>query len=386
MSLALVITPLANALTNSAALPDTMASVGDSLSDRPIDAENWTTGTLASVNSIHTRLEAVTGTDIATIKAAKGGADSSALVSQMTAAVGSNADLITVLMGGNDICADTTAGMTSVATFQARYSQALKIADDAGRKVIAVSVPSLTKLWTLGKDSATARIVWNSANICQSALANPLSNTASDVARRALVEERNKAYNTAIATECAQFAGCAYDNGAVYNTNFELADMSRDYFHPNATGQAKLAAAVWPTVERLYSESSPMPAPSPTPTPTPTPTTPTPTTPAAPAPTVPAPATPQPSTPPTTTITKTVKLIAPLRTYRAYIGVNKVEFLVAGKTYTGTIKYIGNGQYSVTVNTSNYSIPSGTFNVKVRAYDKSGTLIYQGTVWLNSKS
>jgi len=380
VSLALVVTPLANALTTTE-YPKVMASVGDSLSDRPIDAENWTTGTLPNVNSIHTRLEAASGTDVLTVKKARGGADSSALVSQMTAAVAANADLITVLMGGNDVCANRTSEMTPVATFQARYGEALKIANDAGSKVVAVSIPSLNELWAVGKESAGARLVWDTANICLTALDDPRSTDTDDVTRRALVKERNEAYNAAIAIECAKYTSCAYDNGAVYNTKLELSDLSGDYFHPNAKGQAKLAAAVWPTVERLYSGAPSTPTPT-TPT-TPEPTEPEPTTPTTPTPTTPAPTNPKPSTPETGNTTKTVRIVAPIR---ANIGVSKVEIVVGSKTYTGNVQYLGGGEYSVTVNTGSQSIPSGKFKVYVRAYNNDGTLLYKGTVSLRVKS
>lgn len=381
VALALIVTPFASALSGDTSYPKTMASVGDSLSDRSNDAENWTTGSLTSVNSIHMRLESASGTDIVAIKKAKGGADSSALVSQMNAAVAAKADFVTVLMGGNDICAPTTAGMTPVETFQSRYGQALKIANDAGVKVVAVSVPNLNHLLALGKQSTSARLVWNAANICQSALANPLSNDAADVARRALVQQYNEAYNAAIATECAKYAGCAYDNGALYNLKFELSDLYIDYFHPNAKGQAKLAAAVWPTVEQLYAGADTEPTPTTPTTPAPSdpePTTPEPTTPEPSTPTTPAPSTPKPTTPASGTVTKTFKLNGTMGA--ALSKVSKVQFVVKGKTYSGSIKSIGNGEYSVTVNTRGQSIPSGTNDVTIRAYSKYGSVIYQRTV------
>jgi hypothetical protein len=44
-----------------------------------------------------------------------------------------------------------------------------------------------------------------------------------------------------------EFAGrCRFDNLAVYNYPFAAGDVTtRDYFHPNVTGQAKLATTTW---------------------------------------------------------------------------------------------------------------------------------------------
>ncbi len=232
-------------------LPDVMGSVGDSLSDRPVEAESWTTGTLPTVNSIFSRLQAARGTDIVTAKEAVGGSTSESLSKQMTRAIEADADLITVLMGANDACAPTLEGMTSVETFRSRYSDALSLAQAADRKVVAASVPNLYTLWEAGKDNTKAQKAW-SRNSCQNMLGNPTSTSQADEDRRQGVKQRIEDYNAAIKAECALRSGCSYDGGAVYAFDIEISDLQSDYFHPNESGQAKLATAVWPAVVALY--------------------------------------------------------------------------------------------------------------------------------------
>ena len=78
--------------------------------------------------------------------------------------------------------------------------------------------------------------------ICQSLLARPLSTAQADVDRRDRVKQRVADYNTRIASVCAQYAMCRFDNNAVYEYPFALSQVSTwDYFHPNTSGQAVLA-------------------------------------------------------------------------------------------------------------------------------------------------
>ncbi len=73
-------------------------------------------------------------------------------------------------------------------------------------------------------------------------LANPTSTAASDAGRRAGVLAREEAFNTALATVCAEFAQCRFDGGAVFGTSSTASDVStRDYLHPWLAGQRKLA-------------------------------------------------------------------------------------------------------------------------------------------------
>ena len=79
--------------------------------------------------------------------------------------------------------------------------------------------------------------------VCQSLLANPLSTSSADTARRLRVRQRAIDDNAAIAATCAKFIHCRFDGGAAFTLRFTPSDVStRDYFHPSVAGQAKAAS------------------------------------------------------------------------------------------------------------------------------------------------
>ena len=76
--------------------------------------------------------------------------------------------------------------------------------------------------------------------------ANPTSTKSADVDRRARDLQRERDFNSAMATACAAYANCRWDNQAIFGVTFSTADLTtRDYFHPSISGQAKLAATTW---------------------------------------------------------------------------------------------------------------------------------------------
>lgn len=236
------------------ALPSSMAAVGDSitrafdvsgscfLSDCP--AYSWSTGTATSVDSQYQRLLAanrkITGhayNDAVT------GAKMSALDGQLGQAAGQGAQYVTVLMGANDVCTSSASTMTSTATFQAELEQALTdfTAADPTAKVFVSSIPNVYQLWSLLHTDSRAQATWSTFGICQSMLSS--SNT--ETQRQAVVTQET-ADNDVLASVCAQFAQCKWDNLATYNTAFTTTDVSTvDYFHPSVAGQAKLAGVSW---------------------------------------------------------------------------------------------------------------------------------------------
>ena len=241
----------------AAPLPDSMAAVGDSISqaastggtlgaDYPANA--WSTGTNTTVNSHYQRLLAlgapITGQNH---NRSVSGAKVLDLDAQMASVVSLAPDYVTVLIGGNDLCTDTVAQMTSVADFRDRFAAAMSTlaAGSPGTAVYVVSIPNVYQLWSLFKGDWWARFIWSTADICQSLLANPTSTQAADVQRRETVRQRNIAFNTQLAEVCASFDRCHFDGNAVFNTTFTRSDVSGDFFHPSISGQAKLAAVTW---------------------------------------------------------------------------------------------------------------------------------------------
>jgi lysophospholipase L1-like esterase len=238
-------------------LPGSMAAVGDSISQAASSAgslgtdapqNSWSTGTSSSVNSHFLRLQAA-GAQIAgqAFNRSVSGARMAELNGQMQTVVPLAPGYLTVLMGGNDLCTDTVAQMTDPAVFRDQFAAAMATltAGSPNTWVYVVSIPDVYQLWNLFKGSFWARLIWASAGICQSLLANPTSTQQTDVARRAAVRQRNIAYNTALAEVCAAYARCRFDGNAVFNTPFTSGDVSGDYFHPSVAGQAKLSAVSW---------------------------------------------------------------------------------------------------------------------------------------------
>jgi PKD repeat protein len=259
-SLALVaIAAAPAAAATSAPIPSSMAAVGDSITQAAstggslgADApqNSWSTGTSSTVNSHLLRLRAAHNPSLVAHNLSVSGAKVADLNGQMLNVVALDPDpgYLTVLIGGNDLCTDTVAQMTSVADFRARFATAMQTitTQSPGTYVYVVSIPDVYQLWNLFKNNFWARLVWASASICQSLLANPTSTQTADVQRRADVRQRNIDYNIQLAEVCAQYASrCHFDNNAVFDTKFTSSDVSGDYFHPSVAGQAKLARVSW---------------------------------------------------------------------------------------------------------------------------------------------
>jgi lysophospholipase L1-like esterase len=255
-ALTLVGTAFVAGANASAPSAGSLAALGDSIT-RGFDtcslpytdcpANSWSTGTNGAVNSWYLRLRAQSPS-IAVNNDAKTGAKMADLAGQASTAVSQGADLVTVMMGANDVCTSTVGSMTLASTLGAQLSQALQTltTGSATRQIYVTSIPNVYHLWEIFHLNLGANLVWGLGKICQSLLANPRSTSAADQARRAQVQAQTIADNGAIQAACAAFAQCHFDNGAAYNVVFTTADITtRDYFHPSVSGQAKAAAATW---------------------------------------------------------------------------------------------------------------------------------------------
>jgi len=244
----------ANAAT-TVPLPNSMASTGDSitraydstsngcfLSDCP--QYSWSTGTDATVKSQYQRILAANSAISGHVyNDAKTGAQMVALDGQLTTAASQAVQYATVLMGANDVCTSSIATMTPTATFQSEFQTALTdfFNADPTAHVFVSSIPNIYQLWSLEHTNSTATFEWQSFKICQSMLAS--SNTE---AQRQTVVAQEQADNNALASVCAQFANCKWDNLATYNYSFKTSDVSTiDYFHPSISGHNSLAGITW---------------------------------------------------------------------------------------------------------------------------------------------
>ena len=256
--LLLLATVLGLTLTTSAqaAYPSSIASTGDSITRAFNDcwfpyvdcpAASWSTGT-----SSYSHYRRILGVNPAisgrSYNHAATGADMADLAAQVQGAIGRGAQYVTILMGANDVCASSEAGMTPVDVFREQFAAAMASlsAGLPSARVFVSSIPDIYQLFSLYRYDLTANSVWAVAGICQSMLAYPFSNLPGDVARRARVRQRNIDYNTVLAEVCAWYTRCRFDANAVFNTAFVRSDVTtRDYFHPSVSGQAKLATVTW---------------------------------------------------------------------------------------------------------------------------------------------
>ena len=236
------------------AFPDSMAAIGDSIT-RATDAccfygdhpdQSWSTGfnPLGPVVSHYERVLAANPSIGANaFNDARAGAKMDEANGQATLAVSQGAEYVTILMGANDVCTSSRSTMTPVAEFRAQFQAAMETLTSGlpGSHVFVASIPNVRRLWRILHDDPVARLVWRTAQICQSMLA--ASNTAAD---RQAVYDREVAFNQALGEVCAAYANCRFDDGAVFGYRFARDQVSTlDYFHPDLDGQAALARITW---------------------------------------------------------------------------------------------------------------------------------------------
>jgi lysophospholipase L1-like esterase len=232
--------------------PGSMAAAGDSitrafnvngahfLSDAP--DESWSTGRDTAVRSVAQRLRALSPT-LTTVNVAKTGAKMVDLDGQLSTAATAQVGFVTVLMGANDVCTSTVAGMTPTATFQGEFQQALTdfTTADPSAVVQVSSIPNIYQLWTVLHTNSAARTAWALFGVCKSMLSSKATEQ-----QRQLVLAQLEADNAALATVCATYTACRWDGGAAFNASFTPTQISTvDYFHPSVAGQALLAATEW---------------------------------------------------------------------------------------------------------------------------------------------
>ncbi len=231
--------------------PSSVAAVGDSIT-RAFDAcslladcpeASWATGTDPAVNSLALRLLGPGRVAAKSWNLARSGARVAALPEQMARAAAERPDLVTVMIGANDACRPTPAGMTPVAEFRRSFEAALaRLRKDAPKaQVYVASVPDLRRLWDTGRASPLVRRVWE-LGVCGSMLADPEDLGAAAEKRRTAVRDRVVAYNEVLGEVCARDELCRYDGGAVFGFRFDETLLSSwDWFHPSRDGQARLA-------------------------------------------------------------------------------------------------------------------------------------------------
>ena len=238
-----------------------IAALGDSLSlgfnacdhygDCP--SVSWITGTNGTVNSIATRLRAKTGAPVTVHNDARSGVSVDDLSRQVDLAIAQRPDIVTVLIGANDICRATVADMTSPRTYSdvvdvqlTRLAAALPTS-----RILVASVPDVTDLRPVASANRTARFLWTTLGGCTTVLGDPESNSVATQSRLATVRDRIDAYNEALATTCATLPRCVWDGGALNRYQPTIAQLSPlDYFHPSLAGLRELAEIEWTALQQ----------------------------------------------------------------------------------------------------------------------------------------
>ncbi|MEV7004812.1 SGNH/GDSL hydrolase family protein [Streptomyces sp. NPDC093982] len=233
--------------------PASIAALGDSitrgfnackaLTDCP--TASWATGSDPKVRSLAQLL--LKNPQRNSWNFARTGAKMADLPEQVTVAIAERPKLVTVLIGANDACRDSTNLMTPVSDFRSDFKAAMKQLRRAlpTTQVYVPSVPDLKRLWSQGRHSASAKRAWK-LGICESMLNKPddLDKAAKD--RRQRVYDRVAAYNTALRKVCREDPLCRYDGGEVFDYRFTIKQLSRlDFFHPSKKGQERLAEVAY---------------------------------------------------------------------------------------------------------------------------------------------
>ena len=245
--------PAAVAAVPAPPLPDSMAAIGDSIT-QAVDVccffgnwpgHSWSTGNvpLDGIASHYERLRAQNPA----IRGhrwnnAVSGAQMADAPGQARSTVGQGAEYVTILMGANDLCGwDGT--LTSTATFRTQFTETLDILRTGlpASHVFVASIPNLYQLWSILRTNPVAQVVWQAAGICPSML-----NFFNSPADRQAVIDRQAELNQVLESVCATWSNCRFDNCLTYNYAFTRSMVSKlDYFHPSLSGQATLSALTW---------------------------------------------------------------------------------------------------------------------------------------------
>ena len=282
-------------------LPNRIAVVGDSISagtgtgglpGSVQKANSWSTGT--NNNSLYQRILAINpAINGNTQNVADNGKEMEDADDQANS-LNTDTDLVTIQMGGNDLCKDTVAQMTSTSQYRTEFIQFLNAVRSRtpNALLLVASIPDVFNLWYVrgapgsvnGQESSragTARAFWD--NIfggfipCRSLITNPTSTSASDTLRRNQVRQRNIEFNRILEEECAKVLRCRFDNWKTFDLSSNRSDpllhnrsadisvwgsyqgvvspsqwgfvdddvSTVDHFHPSNAGHRKLAQGAW---------------------------------------------------------------------------------------------------------------------------------------------
>jgi len=283
-----------------AGVPENQFNIGDSIGEGRSAYDElgevyhhetvWSTGFDAgdTVNTLNERLEQRqpatyyenNATRDADFNKAKNGALMADFVDQAQAVVAAGAQTptgkagkVTVLLGNNDVCADSPGEMTDPGLFYQQFRAGLDVlANDPAThnaRIDVISIPAIYWLWYAKHSSFACRFVWAVGNVCQALLSgantgcvstaselDPDNNNYGDSSGSACY--RRKEFHIAIRDDYNPKLHDAvqeyHDNGMlpnaryidIFDVMFQSGDINDgDCFHPSEAGHAKLADTVW---------------------------------------------------------------------------------------------------------------------------------------------
>ncbi len=212
---------------------------------------------IPDVNSVNQRITARFGSSGRTnVRAAQNGARWDAALSQAASVVGETPHLVTVMLGGNDVCRDSIADLPTAAEIQGHVRTTLDWLDaqlPAGATVQVIGIPDVKRLHDVARDEKgllgiDCEAIWSTVDLgfpCGSML-DP-ANSEQD---RLAVQAMNLLYNDVIQQEVV------LKNAASTRVYFKFSDAesvqftgddvsSIDCFHPSAQGQELIAFYAW---------------------------------------------------------------------------------------------------------------------------------------------
>ena len=234
----------------SAQFPNSIAGLGDSITRAAMADNNvggldygqpehsWSVGYKAGdgVISHYERIRAVNPAIAGHYwNLAQSGAKADDLPGQARAAVARGADYVVILMGANDVCADSTAGMTPTATFLGYYTTALDIlkAGLPDATILVTEVLRLRRVYDVGRLDFWCQLKWATFEWCDNVLRNGST-------QRYLADVRNIEYNNGLRALSAS-RKVSFDDD-VFEWLFTRGNLSEvDCFHPDLSGQQGLA-------------------------------------------------------------------------------------------------------------------------------------------------
>ena len=272
------------------AMPNSIAVLGDSMSvatginvipSATQPESSWSTGTNSSVNSLYSRILALNpGIAGKNRNKAANGEDMNDAPAQANT-VETDTELVTMQLGGNNLCKDSVAQMTTVAQYRSSFLTALdNLQNRTPNALIQIqSVPDIYNLWFLrgapnppndqpSSRAGTARVFWDTLAVipCKSLVLDPTDMSQAAIDRRNAVRQRTLEYNRVLAEECEARLRCRFDRYATFAFSSNRVDpfaltgpylprnqwqfidddiSTVDHFHPGLSGQRKMAQAAW---------------------------------------------------------------------------------------------------------------------------------------------